>query len=143
VSFDLISGTVVDVDPPEVPRLLQEPPSGPLVTVVPPVVPTAAVAPPVLPRLVVSPPVPGSTPVIIVPGPPGPPGTGGAQTYEHDQLIPQSVWIVPHQFGRYPVAWSLFDTTGRLCDEYTVEHTDLNTSRVSMDTPTAGLIRLI
>lgn len=72
-----------------------------------------------------------------------PRGTLAPQAFEYVQPVPQSVWTISHALGRYPVAWSLFDEEGRECAEYEVQHLDLNTSRVSMDTPTAGLIRLL
>jgi hypothetical protein len=70
-------------------------------------------------------------------------GTLAPQAYEFLQPIPQSVWTISHGLGRFPVAWSLFDDNGRLCSEYEVQHLDANTCRVSMDVPTAGLLRLI
>lgn len=74
-----------------------------------------------------------------------PTGGGGGEThgYTHTQTVAQSVWTVTHNLGRYPVAWSLFDDAGRECSQYVVQHLDLDTSRASMDLPTAGLIRLI
>ena len=148
MSFDLMSGTTVEVELPVIPELLIDPPVAPSVLVSIPVIPTVEIDLPVLPQLLMSPPDPSSTPVFLVPGPPGPQGprgaAGGGATFEYQQLIPQSVWTpIVHNFGRYPVAWSLFDEAGRLCDEYIVQHLDVNTSRISMDTPTAGIIRLI
>lgn len=67
----------------------------------------------------------------------------GPQPFEYVQDIPQAVWTIEHGLGRYPVAWSLYDEDGRECSEFEVQHLDLDTSRVSMDVPTAGLIRLI
>lgn len=124
-----------------------EPPNVPVLYVAPPALPTVAVQPPGVP--VISSPSPSPPDVTLVPvvGPPGPPGprgpAGGGSVFEFQQTIPQSVWVVNHGFGRYPVAWSLFDANGRLCDEYIIEHTDVDTCRVSMDVATAGLIRLI
>jgi hypothetical protein len=63
--------------------------------------------------------------------------------YTHTQNAAQSVWTVAHGLGRYPVAWSLFDASGVLCGGYLVQHLDQDTTRVSMDIPTAGLLRLI
>lgn len=101
------------------------------------------VAPPVLPAVRVAPPSPSSVVVLPVAGPTGPPGATGGDPFVHTQDVPQSVWTVEHGFGRYPVAWSLHDTSGLLCSEYQVQHLDLNTSRVSMDVPTAGIFRVI
>jgi hypothetical protein len=72
-----------------------------------------------------------------------PRGTLAPQAFEFVQTIPQSVWTIAHGLGRYPVAWSLFDVNGNECGEYVVQHMDVNTSRVSMETPTAGLVRFI
>lgn len=76
---------------------------------------------------------------------PGQPGSGGGTTeiFTHYQLVPQSVWLVEHELGRYPASWSLFDNDGRECGQYVVQHLDLNTLRVAMDVPTAGLFRCI
>jgi hypothetical protein len=68
---------------------------------------------------------------------------GALAPYTHTQNAAQSVWTVAHGLGRYPVAWSLFDATGVLCGGYLVQHLDQDTTRVSMDIPTAGLLRLI
>jgi hypothetical protein len=123
--------------------------NGQTVQVVAPDLPVIRVTPPSSTQLIV--------PVVGVTGPPGPAGatgptgptgpqgpSGAGVTYEFTQLIPQSVWApITHNFGRFPVAWSLYDSDGTLCDEYIVEHLDPNTCRVSMDVATAGLIRLI
>lgn len=83
-------------------------------------------------------------PVVGPPGPEGQPGPGGAaDQYVHEQVVPQSVWQVGHQLGRYPAAWSLFDDEGRECGQYVVQHLDEDTLRVTMDIPTAGLFRCI
>lgn len=98
------------------------------------------VAPPALPVVTVTLPA-TSTVVVPLAGPPGPAGTTG---FTYTQAVAQAIWIVPHNLGRYPAAWSLIETSsGRLCAEYNVEHLDVNTCRISMDTPTAGIIRLI
>lgn len=133
----LTPDTTVTVDPPLTPVVRVAVPPLPTVEVRPPTVPTTSPAPPQDPTVAV-------VPVVGPSGPPGPPGAAGAGTYYvHTQLIPQSVWLVAHNLGRYPIAWSLYDTTDRLCDEYVVENTDVNNCRISMDTPTAGVIRLI
>jgi hypothetical protein len=68
----------------------------------------------------------------------------GLGVFTHTQDLPAAVWgPIAHNMGRYPVAWSLFDTDGRECAEYVVQHLDTNTLRVAMDAPTAGVIRLI
>jgi hypothetical protein len=133
----LAPDVVIEVEPPTVPILVLAPPAAPIVLAQAPA------------TLVIHPAPPSDFSVTVLPvagpaGPSGPPGpSGGGVTFEFHQLIPQSVWLVNHEFGRFPIAWSLYDTSGRLCDEYIVEHTDVNNCRVSMDTPTAGLIRLI
>jgi hypothetical protein len=131
----LAPDVVVEIEPPDVPILVIAPPTASQVLTQVPAVPVIYLAAPSA----------SSVAVLPVAGPPGPPGpSGGGVTFEFHQLIPQSVWSpIVHNFGRYPIAWSLYDTGGRLCDEYIVEHLDLNTCRVSMDVPTAGLIRLI
>lgn len=63
--------------------------------------------------------------------------------YEHRQDEPAQVWIVDHNLGRHPVAWSLYDDADRQRDEFLVEHPTVNRVLVRMDTPTAGTIRLI
>ncbi|MDP9144358.1 MAG: hypothetical protein M3N43_06630 [Actinomycetota bacterium] len=73
----------------------------------------------------------------------GPIGPTGGETYEHVQVAAQSVWTINHNLGRYPTAWSLFDSSGRECGQYTIQHLDLDSLRVSMDLPTAGIIRLV
>lgn len=124
-----------------------EPPIPPIIQVAPPLLPSVVIQPPDTPGVTVSPPIDPSVTLVPVVGPPGPRGpmgpSGGGVTFEFIQLIPQSVWVINHQFGRYPIAWSLYDTDGRLCDEYIVEHMDVNICRVSMDVATAGVIRLI
>jgi hypothetical protein len=128
---------IVDVEPPGIPNLVLAPPVLADVLVQTPATPVIYPAPLVDPAVTV---LPTAGPA----GPAGPPGpSGGGVAFEFHQVIPQSVWIVFHQFGRYPIAWSLYDTNGQLCDEYIVEHVDVNTCRVSMDVATAGLIRLI
>lgn len=64
---------------------------------------------------------------------------------EHEELNPQSVWQVEFPERGVAVSWSLYNAaTGRECDEYTVlpVESDLG-CRVAMDTPIAGVIRLI
>lgn len=77
------------------------------------------------------------------PGPTGPQGPTGGTSFTHTQTLAQSVWTVTHSLGRYPVAWSLFDDAGRECDNYLIQHLTVNTLLVSMDQPTAGLIRFL
>lgn len=73
-----------------------------------------------------------------------PSGGGGVTTaYTHIQSTPQSVWDVYHALGRYPAAFSLHDDSDVLCSNYRVQHMDLNSLRVSMDTPIAGTFRCI
>lgn len=85
---------------------------------------------------------PAPTPIVIPVGSGGTSGPG-LQPYEHVQLIPQSVWLVQHNLGRYPVAWSMFNEQDFEASEYSVQHLDLNTLRVSVDMPVAGLFRCI
>lgn len=48
-------------------------------------------------------------------GPPGPKGDTGAPsfTYEHEQVVPQSVWSVGHGLGGFPNV-TVVDSTGRV-----------------------------
>ena len=72
------------------------------------------------------------------------PPSGLAEAFTHTQATPATVWgPIAHGFGRRPVAWSLYDTDDRECGGYEVQHLDLDTCRVSMDVPTAGVIRLL
>lgn len=89
---------------------------------------------------------PTAPPAVVVPvrgpqGPPGPPG-GDAFFVEHAQDTPQAVWTFTHDPGT-PVAWSLWLTDGQLGWNYTVEQLDETNTRVSMDDPVAGTIRIL
>lgn len=101
------------------------------------------VVPPAVPRLVVPPPGPAEQVLVPVIGPRGPQGEPGGGIYEHHQDVPATVWVIEHGLGRHPAAWSLYDTDGRECWSYTVQHLDDDTCRVAMDLPTAGVIRLV
>jgi len=101
------------------------------------------IAPPVLPPIQAAPPTTAATVVVPVAGPPGPRGPAGSGGAEHQQTEPSDVWIVDHGLGHHPVAWSLYDDQGRLCDEYVVDHPTLNRAVVRMDVPTAGTVRMI
>jgi hypothetical protein len=127
----------VQIEPPNVPVIHMSSPSSVLVLVQPPGPPDINNTPSTASAAVV--------PVVGPQGPAGPPGAAGSGTlFEFIQTVPQSVWgPIVHNFGRFPVAWSLYDSGDRLCDEYIVEHMDINTCRVSMDVATAGVIRLI
>lgn len=102
------------------------------------------VVPPPVPRLVVPPPDPDlQVAVVPVVGPRGPKGDPGGGVSVHVQSEPSEVWIVDHDLGRRPVAWSLYDDQDQLRDEYLVEHPTLNRAVIRMDVPTAGTITLI
>ncbi len=77
---------------------------------------------------------------VIVSPAPGP-GAGAGATHQQDE--PADVWIVDHNLGRRPVAWTLYDSDDHLRDEYLVEHPTVNRAVVRMDVPTAGTIRMI
>ena len=112
--FDLGSGITLQIEQPGIPTINVAAPSSPSVAVLP------------------------------VAGPPGTSGTSGVEPFEFVQATPAAVWgPIAHGFGRRPVAWSLYDTDDRECGEYEVQHLDLDTCRVSMDVPTAGVIRLL
>lgn len=60
----------------------------------------------------------------------------------HQQVLAQSVWTVTHAPG-IPVAWSLRTAADQLATGYVVDPFTTTTTRVSMDEPTAGVIRLL
>lgn len=73
-----------------------------------------------------------------------PPGGGGVDSFVHTQTVPQSTVTIAHGFGRYPAAVAFFslDLTSQW-EDYSVRHTNVNTTQVSMDTPTPGVFVLI
>lgn len=78
------------------------------------------------------------------PGSPGPPGGPGGGNYRHDQTVAAAVVTIVHNLGRYPAGVSLHSLDLSLnYTEYVVQHLDINTVRVSMDTPTACTVLLI
>lgn len=85
--FDLASGTVIEIDPPQVPELLVTPPTGAVVDVVVPAPPGVLVAPPPVPTLTVIPPQVTTLPVLVVQGPPGPPGPQGSGGGSGSQVL--------------------------------------------------------
>jgi hypothetical protein len=68
-----------------------------------------------------------------------PPGQGGDSPWRrHDQVVPQAVFTVVHNFGRQPAAVSLHSLDlQRRYEGFEVAHLDPNTVRISMDVPTA------
>lgn len=98
------------------------------------------VAPPPLPTVTTAPPGPENVRVLPVAGPPGP---AGGSNFRFDQAIPAAVWTIEHNLGRRPVSVALFsDDFAQEYGEFAVQHLDLNSLRISMETPTAGVALL-
>ena len=57
--------------------------------------------PPVL-RATVTPPVEFKTTLQVGQGPAGRDGTGGDSHYTHNQAVPDTVWVIDHNLGKYP-----------------------------------------
>jgi len=112
--LELFSGVTVTIEPPDIPALMAAPPAVEAVTVLP------------------------------VVGPVGPPGPSGGETFRHDQTTAATVWLVDHNLGRYPAAVVLFmPDLSEQYREYKIQHLSVNSLRVSMDIPTAGVALLI
>lgn len=74
----------------------------------------------------------------------GLPLAGSNASYRHDQSTPSTVWTISHNLGRYPSSVSLHDVGLSVdYDEFIVQHLDLNTLRVSMETPITGVALII
>lgn len=66
-------------------------------------------------------------------------GSGGDDTFEFVQSIPQSVWTVSHNLGYRPASVSVFSLDfSEQYDEFTVQHVSTTQLLISMDVPTAG-----
>jgi len=73
-----------------------------------------------------------------------PPASGGLQTTRYDQIMAAAVWLIDHNLGRYPAAVVLFaPDLSEQYSEYKIQHLSLDSLRVSMDIPTAGVALLI
>ncbi len=73
-----------------------------------------------------------------------PPASGGLQTTRYDQIMAAAVWPIDHNLGRYPAAVVLFaPDLSEQYSEYKIQHLSLDSLRVSMDIPTAGVALLI
>lgn len=73
---------------------------------------------------------------IVISGPPLAENAADEQ-FVHVQLSPAAVTLVTHNLGRRPGAVSLFSPDyGTEYWAYTVQHMDVNSLRISMDTPT-------
>lgn len=71
-------------------------------------------------------------------------GTPGPGTTRYDQTTAATVWLVDHNLGRYPAAVALFmPDLSEQYREYKIQHLSVNSLRVSMDIPTAGVALLI
>lgn len=57
--------------------------------------------PPVL-RATVTPSVEFKTTLQVGQGPAGRDGTSGDSHYTHNQAVPDTVWVIDHNFGKYP-----------------------------------------
>jgi hypothetical protein len=60
--------------------------------------------------------------------------------YEHVQTMPQSVITVTHDLGFRPCVTAFSLDYGTQYSEFTTQHMDLNTLRVSMDNPQACVL---
>lgn len=83
--------------------------------------------------------------VVVDTHPNEPPSTEGQiSSFRFDQTVPQSVFTVDHNLGRYPVAVSLFSLDLSVnYSEYIVQHLDINSLRITMDLPTAVSVLLV
>lgn len=70
------------------------------------------------------------------PGPPGPAGAGGGGYYVHEQAMPEGVWTVVHNLGRYP-AVGVIDSAGEEV-EVEVIHLSVNALEVRVSAPFSG-----
>lgn len=70
------------------------------------------------------------------PGPPGPPGPAGDGTFEHEQLTPDTSWVINHNLGFRPNI-DVFTDTGVPIDAVIIHHT-LNQAEVQLLTPRIG-----
>lgn len=99
---------------------------------------TVQVVPPDVPALRMGPPEPTTVTVLPVVGPQGPAGPAGAGYFRHEQATPTTVATVEHGFGRWPAAVTLTSLDGSvLYDEFGVQNLDLDTIRITTDTPAA------
>lgn len=105
---------------------------------------TVQVQAPVLPHIRAAPPNPANVTVLPVAGPPGPPGSAGSGYVRHEQTTPAAVVDIAHNLGRWPGAVTLTSLDGSITYvEYGVQHLDLNTVRISIDTPTAYVALIV
>lgn len=82
--------------------------------------------------------------VVAGPAPGGGGGGTGTATTRYDQTTAATVWLVDHNLGRYPAAVALFmPDLSEQYREYKIQHLSVNSLRVSMDIPTAGVALLI
>lgn len=114
--------------------------SGTTIKVVPPTIPSITVSAPPIPAISTQQPSSSVTVVPVV----GPPGPSGGSTYEYTQLTPSTVWTINHNLGRYPATVQLYASDlSTSYSEFIIQHLDVNTLRISMDTPTAGIAFLV
>lgn len=67
-------------------------------------------------------------------------GGGGTAPYVHNQPLPSAVWTINHHLGYRPSSVSVFNGDYTIAyDEFYVQHFDLNTVRLGMETPISGI----
>lgn len=78
---------------------------------------------------------------IGIPGPAGGGGGGGGDlNYLFDVPVPALIWVMTHNFGKYPSV-SVFDSTGRLV-EGDVQHLSVNQVKITFSAAFAGSVSL-
>lgn len=109
---------------------------GTTITVVPPGIPGLRAPSPTTPTVKFDQPSSTATVVPVV----GPPGPAGGEAFQFSQITPATVWTINHNLGRYPGLVQLYTSDlSANYGEFVVQHLDVNTLRVSMETPTAGI----
>lgn len=108
---------------------------GTTIKVVPPSIPGIKVTGPNTPTVAFERPSSTVTAFPVV----GPPGPAGGQAFQFTQSTPATVWTVNHNLGRYPAVQLFSLDLSANYAEFLVQHLDLQTLRVSMETPTAGI----
>lgn len=75
---------------------------------------------------------------------PAAPSAASTMGFRHDQTSASAVWTIHHNLGRFPSSVTLH-ASGLVSDydEFVVQHLSVNTLRVSMDAPTAGVALII
>jgi len=136
VSFSLVNGTVVEIDPPETPSIIVGPPGSASAIVMAPPVPTVAQG--VIPTV---------TNVMVMPvvGPPGPRGPAGVSTNASCVWpVPVPVFLVQviHDLGFYTAGVIAIDTQGYEVEYSAVSYPSIDITEVTFDVPFSGTIYL-